>query len=163
VAFSLSPTARYASPKLSKIAAASFGNISAFSLRISNASLFFPCWRSWPYQQAMRLPLQRGRFLNDRDDEHSPIVAVIDATFAKKYFPNVDPVGKRLNLALFDVQPEIIGVVGHVEHWGLGAKGHDTLQSQIYLAVWQVPDRFWPLLPAVPATWRAQRLLRSAW
>jgi predicted permease len=99
-----------------------------------------------PYQQAMRLPLQRGRFLNDRDDEHSPIVAVIDATFAKKYFSNVDPVGKRLNLALFDVQPEIIGVVGHVEHWGLGAKGHETLQSQIYLAVWQVPDRFWPLL-----------------
>jgi putative ABC transport system permease protein len=99
-----------------------------------------------PYQQAMRLPLQRGRFLNDRDDEHSPIVAVIDAAFAKKHFPNVDPVGKRLNLALFDVQPEIIGVVGHVEHWGLGAKGHDTLQSQIYLSVWQVPDRFWPLL-----------------
>jgi predicted permease len=99
-----------------------------------------------PYRQAMRLPLQRGRFLNDRDDEHSPIVAVIDATFARKYFPNVDPVGKRLNLALFDVQPEIIGVVGHVEHWGLGAKGHDTLQSQIYLSVWQVPDRFWPLL-----------------
>jgi predicted permease len=99
-----------------------------------------------PYQQTMRIPLQRGRFLNDRDDEHSPIVAVIDAAFARKYFPNVDPVGKYLNLALFDVQPEIVGVVGHVEHWGLGAKGHETLQSQIYLSVWQVPDRFWPLL-----------------
>jgi predicted permease len=99
-----------------------------------------------PYQQAMRIPLQRGRFLNDRDDEHSPIVAVIDASFARKHFPNVDPVGKRLNLALFDVQPEIVGVVGHVEHWGLGDKKHETLQSQIYLSVWQVPDRFWPLL-----------------
>jgi predicted permease len=99
-----------------------------------------------PYQQAMRIPMQRGRFLNDRDDEHSPAVAVIDANFARKYFPNVDPVGKRLNLALFDVQPEIVGVVGHVEHWGLGAKGHETLQSQLYLPVWQVPDRFWPLL-----------------
>ena len=99
-----------------------------------------------PYQQAMRIALQRGRFLNDRDDEHSPVVAVIDASFARKYFPNVDPVGKHLNLALFDVQPEIVGVVGHVEHWGLDAKGHETLQSQIYLSVWQVPDRFWPLL-----------------
>jgi predicted permease len=99
-----------------------------------------------PYQQAMRIPLQRGRFLNDRDDEHSPMVAVIDASFARKHFPNVDPVGKRLNLALFDVQPEIVGVVGHVEHWGLGDKKHETLQSQIYLSVWQVPDRFWPLL-----------------
>jgi predicted permease len=99
-----------------------------------------------PYQQAMRLPMQRGRFLSDRDDEHSPAVAVIDASFARKYFPNVDPVGKRLNLALFDTQPEIVGVVGHVEHWGLGDKKHETLQSQIYLSAWQLPDRFWPLL-----------------
>jgi predicted permease len=98
------------------------------------------------YQEAMRIPLQRGRFLSARDDEHSPAVAVIDATFARKYFPNVDPVGKRLNIGLLDIQPEIIGVVGHVEHWGLGAKGHDSLQSQIYLPVWQVPDRFWTLL-----------------
>ena len=99
-----------------------------------------------PYQQAMRIPIQRGRFLSERDGEHSPAVVVIDASFARKYFPNVDPVGKHLNLALFDIQPEIIGVVGHVEHWGLGAKGHESLQSQIYLSVWQVPDRFWPLL-----------------
>jgi predicted permease len=99
-----------------------------------------------PYQQAMRIPIQRGRFLNDRDDEHSPAVAVIDASFARKYFPNADPVGKRLNIGLLDIQPEIVGVVGHVEHWGLGAKGHETLQSQLYLPVWQVPDRFWPLL-----------------
>ena len=98
------------------------------------------------YQEAMRIPIQRGRFLSERDDEHSPAVAVIDATFARKYFPNVDPVGKRLNLAFLNIQPEIIGAVGHVEHWGLGAKGHDSLQSQIYLSVWQLPDRFWPLL-----------------
>jgi predicted permease len=98
------------------------------------------------YQEAMRIPIQRGRFLTDRDNEHSPQVVVIDAAFARKYFPNVDPVGKRLNIGLLDIQPEIVGVVGHVEHWGLGAKGHDNLQSQIYLPVWQVPDRFWTLL-----------------
>jgi predicted permease len=98
------------------------------------------------YQEAMRIPIERGRFLNDHDDEHSSQVAVIDASFARKYFPNTDPIGKRLNIGLFDVQPEIVGVVGHVEHWGLGAKGHDNLQAQIYLPVWQVPDRFWTLL-----------------
>ncbi|HEX4545943.1 MAG TPA: ABC transporter permease, partial [Candidatus Acidoferrum sp.] len=98
------------------------------------------------YQEAMRIPIQRGRFLSERDDEHSPAVAVIDATFARKYFPNMDPIGKHLNLGLLDIQPEIVGVVGHVEHWGLGATGHDNLQAQIYLSVWQVPDRFWPLL-----------------
>jgi predicted permease len=99
-----------------------------------------------PYQQALRIPIQRGRFFNDRDDEHAPAVAVIDATFARKYFPNTDPIGKRINVGLLNIQPEIVGIVGHVEHWGLGDKKHETLQSQLYLSVWQVPDRFWPLL-----------------
>jgi ABC-type antimicrobial peptide transport system permease subunit len=39
-----------------------------------------------------------------------------------------------------------VGVVGHVEHWGLGSREHQNLQAQIYLPVWQVPDRFWSLL-----------------
>ena len=97
------------------------------------------------YHKVMRIPVERGRSLSERDDEHAPLVALIDASFAHQYFPNEDPVGKRLNLALLDVQVEIAGVVGHVEHWGLGSKGHDNEQAQIYLSVWQVPDRFWPL------------------
>jgi predicted permease len=97
------------------------------------------------YSSALRIPMQRGRFFTDRDDEHSPAVVVIDADFARKYFPNENPVGKHLNVGLFDIQPEIIGVVGHVEHWGLGARGHENLQVQAYFPAWQVPDKFWPL------------------
>src|SRR4029077_9050517 len=98
------------------------------------------------YQQAMRIPLERGRFFNARDDERAPAVAVIDSSFARKSFPGQDPVGKRLNLGLLEIQPEIVGVSGHVEHWGLGSREHQDLQSQLCLPVWQVPDRFWPLL-----------------
>jgi predicted permease len=98
------------------------------------------------YREAMRIPLERGRFFNARDDERVPAAAVIDSSFARKYFPGQDPVGKRLHLALLEMQPEIVGVIGHVEHWGLGSREHQDLQSQIYLSVWQVPDRFWPLL-----------------
>jgi predicted permease len=98
------------------------------------------------YAQAMRIPLERGRFFNAHDDERAPAAAVIDSSFARKYFPGQDPIGKRLNLALLEMQPEIVGVIGHVEHWGLGSREHQDLQSQIYLSVWQVPDRFWPLL-----------------
>jgi len=98
------------------------------------------------YQRAMRIPMERGRFFNARDDEHSPVVAVIDSSFAQKHFAGQDPVGKHLNIGLLDLQPEIVGVTGHVEHWGLGSREHQNLQSQIYLLVWQVPDRFWPLL-----------------
>jgi predicted permease len=94
----------------------------------------------------MRIPVERGRFFNERDDEHSPVVAVIDASFAQKYFPVQDPVGKHLNIGLLDIQPEIVGVAGHVEHWGLGSREHQNLQAQIYLLVWQLPDRFWPFL-----------------
>src|SRR6266404_1364757 len=98
------------------------------------------------YHQAMRIPVERGRSFTERDDEYGPSVALIDATFARKYFPNQDPVGKHLNVGLLDMQPEIVGVVGHVEHWGLGSREQQDLQAQLYLPVWQVPDRFWTLL-----------------
>ncbi len=98
------------------------------------------------YQQVMRIPVERGRGLTARDDEHAPAVMLIDSAFAHTYFPNEDPIGKRVNLGLLDFQAEIVGVVGHVEHWGLGSKGHESLQAQLYLSVWQLPDRFWPLL-----------------
>jgi len=98
------------------------------------------------YQQVMRIPVERGRGFTERDDEHAPAVILIDATFARAFFPKEDPIGKRLNLGLMDLQAEIVGVVGHVESWGLGSREHENLQAQIYLSVWQVPDKFWPLL-----------------
>jgi predicted permease len=98
------------------------------------------------YHEALKIPIERGRALSEHDDEHGPAVALIDATLARKYFPNQDPIGKHLNLGLFETQPEIVGVVGHVEHWGLGSKANPNLQAQIYLPIWQVPNQFWPLL-----------------
>jgi predicted permease len=94
----------------------------------------------------MHIPLERGRLFNERDDEHGSPVVLIDSAFAHKFFPGQDPVGKHLNVGLIGLQPEIVGVVGHVEHWGLGSREHDNLQAQMYLPVWQIPDRFWPLL-----------------
>ncbi|MGH9743507.1 MAG: ABC transporter permease [Candidatus Acidiferrum sp.] len=98
------------------------------------------------YHDAMRISLQRGREFTERDDEHSPVVILVDADFARTYFPNENPIGKRINLAFLNLQAEIVGVVGHVEHWGLGSKRHQNLQEQIYLDLWQLPDRFWTLL-----------------
>ena len=98
------------------------------------------------YQDAMRIPLKRGRKFNAHDDEHSAQVALIDESFARKFFPGQDPIGKHLNVGLLEMQPEIVGVVGHVEHWGLGSKEHQDLQAQLYIPVWQIPDPFWTLL-----------------
>ena len=55
------------------------------------------------------------------------MVMIVDADFAHTYFPNEDPIGKRVNLAFLNFQAEIVGVVGHVEHWGLGSKQNQNL------------------------------------
>jgi predicted permease len=98
------------------------------------------------YHRTMRIPVLRGRSFTDQDNEHAPAVALIDANFASKFFPNEDPIGKRINVGLIEIQPEIVGVVGHVQHWGLGAREHENLDAQLYLPVWQIPDKFWTLL-----------------
>jgi predicted permease len=98
------------------------------------------------YWNAMRIPLLRGRLLTPQDKENTPNVIVIDEEFARKFFPNEDPIGKRVNLGLFDTQPEIVGVVGHVNHWGLGDTGHDNLKAELYLPLAQIPDKFAQLM-----------------
>jgi predicted permease len=98
------------------------------------------------YLPAMRIPLRTGRFLTDRDDERAPSVAVIDEAFARKYFPGENPVGKRLHLAILEMSVEIVGVAGHVEHWGLGNSEHESLQAEIYVPLFQLPDKFWTLV-----------------
>ncbi|HET9792819.1 MAG TPA: ABC transporter permease [Thermoanaerobaculia bacterium] len=94
------------------------------------------------YREAMRLRVQRGRFLAPGDDEHAPLVTVIDDVFARKFFGSVDPVGKRLNLDDFDQPAQIVGVVGHVRQWGLDADDTQPLRAQLYLACLQMPDRY---------------------
>jgi predicted permease len=98
------------------------------------------------YLKAMGTPLLRGRFFTEEANEHSQPVVVIDEMFARKYFPNEDPIGKRINLAILEMQPEIIGVAGHVKHWGLDTDGSAKLQGQMYLPFMQLPDRIMPLV-----------------
>ena len=98
------------------------------------------------YLTALGLRLRSGRFITETDSEHSPPVVVVDDYFVHKYFPGENPIGKRINLGLLDMQPEIIGVVGHVKHWGLDTDATAKIQTQIYIACMQIPDRFMPLV-----------------
>ena len=50
------------------------------------------------YLKVMGIPLRRGRFFTVHDDEHSPLVAVVDDVFARKYFGDENPLGKRIRL-----------------------------------------------------------------
>ena len=109
------------------------------------------------YLKAMQIPLLRGRFVAATDDEHSPQVIVIDENFARKYFPGQDPIGRRIHVAIFNMDPEIVGVVGHVKHWGLDLEAdRHPLQEQIYYPFLQIPDAAWSGPP------QAGVVLRSA-
>jgi len=63
------------------------------------------------FLDAMEIPLLAGRYLEYRDDERAPKVAVVNQTFAKRYFPDEDPVGKRFS---FDsnTKPGVVEIIG---------------------------------------------------
>jgi predicted permease len=97
------------------------------------------------FQKAMGITLERGRFVSSQDNENAPVVIDIDDVFARTYFPHEDPIGKHIHLALFNVQPEIIGVVGHVKQWGLGADPKSAIEAQFYYPFMQLPEKLMPL------------------
>jgi predicted permease len=93
------------------------------------------------YPGVMQVPLRRGRFFTDRDNPASAPVAVIDEVLAKHLFPAENPLGKQISLMI--VGPvEIVGVVGHVKHWGLDSDDSNKIRDQIYFPLLQVPDKF---------------------
>ncbi|HEU4387241.1 MAG TPA: ABC transporter permease [Blastocatellia bacterium] len=102
------------------------------------------------YIQAMGIPLVKGRFFSEQDSKNSRPVTVIDDQLARGLFHETDPVGQRLtipgNNQFPDIPFEIIGVVGHVKHWGLEFDAGAKIQYQYYMPVAQVPDPFLPLL-----------------
>jgi putative ABC transport system permease protein len=50
--------------------------------------------------RSLEIPLKRGRLFDDRDRPGTPDVAIVNQTFAKQFFPGVDPIGRRVrNLA----------------------------------------------------------------
>ena len=90
------------------------------------------------YFRTMNIPLLRGRVFTDAESPYTPQVMVISNAFAKYYFPNDDPIGKRIILDGNDKTPrEIIGVVGDVRRKGLDV----GVQPEMYFSYLQQPDR----------------------
>jgi predicted permease len=92
------------------------------------------------YLKVMGIPLKRGRFFTSQDTEFSPRVAVVDEDLAKKYFPGEDPVGRRIFDPFVGKPMEIVGVVGHVKHWGLDDK--IAVHAQFYIPYSQIPEKY---------------------
>jgi putative ABC transport system permease protein len=88
------------------------------------------------YFRAMELRVIKGRAFTDLDNEKSPLVVVISETMARRYFPNDEPLGKRIGRGP-DRWREIVGVVRDVKHFGLDADTPPTM----YFPMRQVPAR----------------------
>ncbi|HEY1309062.1 MAG TPA: ABC transporter permease [Vicinamibacterales bacterium] len=95
------------------------------------------------YATVMGLSLRSGRFFEERDGPASVPVVVIDDVLARTAFAGANPVGRKLWIRnLGDGPFEIIGIVGHVRHWGLASDDQSTVRAQIYYPFAQLPDRF---------------------
>lgn len=67
------------------------------------------------YLEALRVPLLSGRYLSERDTAETPLVVVVSKSFADRYWPGQNPVGKRVKRGRFDsTRPwlTVVGVVG---------------------------------------------------
>jgi putative ABC transport system permease protein len=96
--------------------------------------------------ETLRIPLRRGRTLADQDRAGAPLVAVVDDELVRRYWPNDDPIGKRITFGppagSADTSSrewiEVVGVVGHTKHEGLDAEN----RVQLYVPYRQRPRPF---------------------
>lgn len=93
------------------------------------------------YLHVMGIPLRAGRFLDAHDSTGTELVIVIDENLARHAFGGAaDAVGKRLWVPSISPDPvRIVGVVGHVRHWGLANDDQSRVHDQIYYPFAQVP------------------------
>ncbi|MEN3332669.1 MAG: hypothetical protein V7641_2034 [Blastocatellia bacterium] len=70
------------------------------------------------YSQTLEVPLQRGRWFSETDKQGAPLVAVVNETFARRFFPDTDAVGKRFTLDKDAI--EIIGIARDGKYETLG-------------------------------------------
>jgi putative ABC transport system permease protein len=93
-------------------------------------------WVTSQYFTTMGIPLQRGRDVDNSDRGDRAWVAVVSASFAERYWPGQDPIGKTFKH--LDEPRTVVGVVGDIKVRGL----ERTSEPQMYLPAAQAPDPF---------------------
>ncbi|HKY42370.1 MAG TPA: FtsX-like permease family protein, partial [Pyrinomonadaceae bacterium] len=99
------------------------------------------------YFQTMGVPLLRGRNFSDAEHREAKRVILINEALAREHFPNEDPIGRRLDVAMFEnpTPAEIVGVVGNVRY--------DSLIDESPPAVYfPHPDLAYPFMSLVIRT-----------
>jgi predicted permease len=106
------------------------------------------------YFDVMGIPLRQGRFLSEQDRMGGVPVVVIDEVLAQQAFGR-NAVGKRLWMPNMDYGPfVVVGVVGHVRHWGLAGDDQAQIRAQFYYPFAQLPEKYlrrWSELMSIAA------------
>jgi len=83
----------------------------------------------------MRVPMRRGRDFTAADNTQAPKVVIVNETFARRFWPGQNPLGKRVVVARWPDPAEVVGMAADVKNRGLD---QDT-QAQLYLPFAQLP------------------------
>ncbi len=113
------------------------------------------------YFKTLRIPLLKGRDFTDRDDLQTPLVAIVNETFAKRGFSSGDAIGKRFTTPQTQGPVTIVGVVGDTKHY----TATEPAVPQIYVAHYQVPLIFSSLVARtnVPPLTITDQVRRAIW
>jgi predicted permease len=84
--------------------------------------------------KTLRIPLREGRDVSDADTWTSPFVVLVSESFARRYWPDQDPIGRHLEIAFFD--RTVVGIVADISVRGL----EQSSEPQVYLSSQQVPN-----------------------
>jgi predicted permease len=101
------------------------------------------------YFGAMGIPLLRGRTFTEADKAGAPLVIVVNRKMAEHYWPNQDPIGKRIRIGTPEMQTPWLTVVGEVTDVKLTSPD-DPTKEQFFAPVDQVEETLGSL--ANPAT-----------
>ncbi|HWN99724.1 MAG TPA: ABC transporter permease [Blastocatellia bacterium] len=94
------------------------------------------------YFKALSIPLLKGREFTEQDNSDSPPTTIINEAAARRFWPDEDPLGKRLRIESDQPWIEIVGVVGNVKHLGLDSQA----RAELYLSFLKDP---WPFMTVV--------------
>jgi putative ABC transport system permease protein len=91
---------------------------------------------STDYFKTLGIPLVRGRVFTDADSQTAPQVAVINQLFSHEYWPDTDPIGRKISNDGGATWLTIVGVVGNVREFGLDQQ----IESEVYYSLYQNPS-----------------------
>ncbi len=96
--------------------------------------------------ETMQIPLIRGRAFDERDQRNSPPVMIVNQEFARKFFSNEDPIGKRVKIGAGDgvarasyKTREIVGVVGDFRKNNLTSAPKPAYFAPLPQLIWGPP------------------------